>query len=63
VARLVDAARGFDRRCGWASAVETLARPWSFRGDKAARLLGHRPRPLAHGIAETIAWIRAGGRP
>jgi len=62
-AGLVDSVRGFDRRCGWASAVETLVRPWSFHGDKAARLLGHRPRTLAHGIAETIAWIRAGARP
>jgi dihydroflavonol-4-reductase len=61
-ARLVDGVRGFDRRCGWASAVETLARPWSFCGDRARRLLGWRPRPLAQGVAETVAWIRGATR-
>jgi nucleoside-diphosphate-sugar epimerase len=57
-ARLLDRARGFEPRGGWASSIETLAQPWSFDGAKARRLLGHRPRALAQGIAETVAWIR-----
>lgn len=57
-ARLFDGALGRDPRCGWTSAVDTLARPWLFRGDRARRLLGHRPRPIAEGVAETVAWIR-----
>lgn len=59
-ARLLDRACGHDPDCGLASAVVTLGREWSYRGDKARALLDHRPRPLAEGIAETVGWIRGG---
>jgi nucleoside-diphosphate-sugar epimerase len=62
-ARLIDRARGYDPGGGWASAVDTLSRDWCFRGDRARRVLGHRSRPLAEGIAQTLAWIDAGDNP
>jgi dihydroflavonol-4-reductase len=61
-ARLLDGILGYDPRCGWATAVYTLSQEWSFRADKARAVLGYRPRPLAQGIAETVAWIRGGRR-
>jgi nucleoside-diphosphate-sugar epimerase len=60
VARSLDRGLGYDPRCGVASAVDTLVRGWSFRGDRARAVLDHEPRPLARGIAETVAWIRGG---
>ena len=59
-ARVLDRALGHDPRCGLASAVDTLGQPWCYRSGKAAVRLGHRARPLAEGIAETVAWIRGG---
>lgn len=32
---------------------------WSYRGDKARRELGWKPRPLSEGLAETLEWFRA----
>jgi nucleoside-diphosphate-sugar epimerase len=59
-ARLLDGVRGYDPRCGWTSSVATLAQSWTFRGDRAREVLGHQPRPLAQGVAETVASIRRG---
>ncbi len=61
-ARGLDAILGYDARCGFVSAVDTLRQGWSFSGVKARALLDHRPRSLAQGIAETVAWIQEGQR-
>ncbi len=61
-ARLVDRARGFDPRAGWALAVNTLASEWTFSSARAREVLAHRPRPLARGIAQTVDWIRTEAR-
>ncbi len=58
-ATLVDRALGYDPRAGWALALASLAREWTFSAARAREVLGHRPRPLAQGIAETVAWIRS----
>jgi nucleoside-diphosphate-sugar epimerase len=62
LATQVDRARGFDRRAGWALAVQTLAREWTFSSARAVEVLRHRPRPLAQGVAETVEWLRSGER-
>ena len=33
---------------------------WAFRGDKARRELGWKPRPLEQGLRETMQWYRGG---
>lgn len=42
--------------------VEVYRHDWAYRSTTAAAELGYRPRPLAAGLAETIAWLRAEGR-
>ena len=42
--------------------VEVYRHDWAYRSDTAGAELGYRPRPLAAGLAETIAWLRAEGR-
>jgi farnesol dehydrogenase len=56
----IDAALRYDARAGWASAVETLRRSWTFDDSKGRSALGHRPRSLAAGIAQVVAWLEHG---
>jgi nucleoside-diphosphate-sugar epimerase len=56
----VDTALRYDARAGWASAVETLRRSWTFDDSKGRSALGHRPRSLAEGIAQIVAWLEHG---
>ena len=43
-----------------ATAREAIAMTadWAYSGDKARRELGWKPRPLAEGLAQTLAWYR-----
>jgi NAD+-dependent farnesol dehydrogenase len=41
--------------------VEVCHHDWAYRSDTAARTLGYTPRPLAQGMAETIAWLEETG--
>lgn len=56
-ARMLDRALRYDAGAGWASAVETLRRDWSFDDSKGRSALGHRPRALARGMAEVVEWL------
>ncbi|MDO5678239.1 MAG: NAD-dependent epimerase/dehydratase family protein [Propionibacteriaceae bacterium] len=38
--------------------LHTLAAPSNFDHSKATRELGHRPRPLAESLADTVAWLK-----
>jgi nucleoside-diphosphate-sugar epimerase len=62
MAKLADRAFAFDRRSGWALAVANLGREWRYRGERARELLDFRPRPLEEAVAQTVEWIRGGGR-
>ena len=42
--------------------VEVYRHDWAYRSTTAEAELGYRPRSLATGLAETIAWLRAEGR-
>lgn len=42
--------------------VEVYRHDWAYRSDTAVAELGYRPRTLAAGLAETLAWLRAEGR-
>jgi len=39
--------------------VEIYRHDWAYDSSRAARELGYAPRPLAAGLAETFAWLRA----
>ncbi|HXT20063.1 MAG TPA: NAD-dependent epimerase/dehydratase family protein, partial [Thermoanaerobaculia bacterium] len=41
--------------------VEVCHHDWAYRSDTAVRTLGYAPRPLAQGMAETIAWLEETG--
>jgi dihydroflavonol-4-reductase len=43
-------------------ALAVLQSPCDFRYDKAARCLGHRPRPLSETVHDTVEWFRQAGR-
>lgn len=61
-ARLLDRVMGRDPRTGLTSFVVGLGSEWCYDHDRARALLDHRPRALAEGIAETVAWIHGGER-
>lgn len=42
--------------------VEVFREHWAFSSAKAQRELGYAPRPLAAGLAETVAWLRGEAR-
>ena len=43
--------------------VDLLARDWPSFVDPATRALGYRPRSLADGVRETVAWLESGSSP
>jgi dihydroflavonol-4-reductase len=59
-ARLIDRLARRAPRSGLANTLDGLAREWCYCSDRARAVLGHRPRTLAQGIAETVDWIRGG---
>jgi nucleoside-diphosphate-sugar epimerase len=42
--------------------VEIYRHDWAYRSDRAERELGYAPRPLAQGLAETLAWLKESGQ-
>jgi NAD+-dependent farnesol dehydrogenase len=42
--------------------VEIYKHDWAYSSARAERELGYRPRPLAEGLAATVAWLRETGQ-
>jgi farnesol dehydrogenase len=42
--------------------VEVYRHDWAYSSERARAALGYAPRPLAQGLAETVAWLRDSGR-